>query len=74
LLGRVVSRLESLALSKDAQHRWVGVGYPSPEDETANEDDSPGEQAFEKIENSHCADAHKVENSPLDAQVREGLV
>jgi len=35
---------------------------------------TPGKETFEKIENSDGADAHKVEDSSLDAQIREQLV
>ena len=52
------------------------VGNPSlcPKDETANEDNDSGQEALEKIENADCADAHKGEDGPLNAQIREGLV
>ena len=35
---------------------------------------TPGKETFERIENSDGPDAHKVEDSSLDAQIRERLV
>jgi len=74
LLGGVVACSEALALGEDAQHRRVHVRHPSTKDETTDENHNPGKQTFEKIENSDRADAHKVEDGPLDAQVCKGLV
>jgi hypothetical protein len=74
LFGGVVARSEALALGKDAQHRRVCVRYPPTKDETGDEDNKPGKETFEKIKNSDGTNAHKVEDGPLDAQVRKGLV
>jgi hypothetical protein len=61
-------------VGEDAKHRRVGVRDPSSKDETADEDNDAGKETFEKIENSDRPDAHKVEDGPLDAQIRKGLV
>jgi len=74
LLGGVVACPEALALGEDSQHRRVRVRHPASKDETTDEDNNSGQEAFEKIENADRADAHKVEDGPLDAQVRKGLV
>jgi hypothetical protein len=74
LLGGVVACSEALALGEDAQHRRIRVRHPATKNETTNENNNPGKQTFEEIENSNRADAHKVEDGPLDAQVRKGLV
>jgi hypothetical protein len=50
------------------------IADPSPEHETANKNHSASEQAFKEVENADCADAHKVEDRPVDAQIRERLV
>jgi hypothetical protein len=74
LLGGVVPCSEALALGEDSQHRWVCVRHPTTKDETADEDNNPGKEAFEKIENSNCADAYEVEDCTLNTQVHEGFV
>ena len=74
LLCGVVTCSEALALGENSQHRGVRVRDPATEDETADEDNNPGKETFEEIENSDRADAHKVEDGPLDSQVRKGLV
>jgi hypothetical protein len=74
LLGGVIACSEALALGEDAQHRRVRVRYPATKNETTDENNNPGKQTFEKIEDADGANAHKVEDGPLDAQVRKGLV
>src|SRR5581483_9782722 len=71
---RVIAGLEAFALSKDAEHRRVSIRDPTPKDETAHENHDARKKTLEKIEDADCADANKVEDSALDAQVREGLV
>src|ERR1017187_2390510 len=44
------------------------------EDVAADEEDGPGDQAVEEIENSHRANAHEVKQCALDAKVRGGLM
>jgi hypothetical protein len=34
-------------LGEDAEHRWIGVGQPSPEDESADKYDDAREEALE---------------------------
>ena len=53
--------------------RTFGID-PPPEDETTDKDDDASKEAFDEIENADGADTHKLEDSPLDAQIREGLV
>ena len=66
--------LVPLGFCKDAQECRIGVRHPMAEGESANEDGDSGEQAVEEVECAHRADADEVEQRPLDAQVREGLV
>jgi hypothetical protein len=70
----VIAGFEALTLCEDAQHGWVSIRHPSPEDESTNEDHDPGEQTFEKVEHPDRPDADKVKDGPLNAQVCEWLV
>jgi len=61
-------------MSKDAQHRGVGVGYPATEGVSANEHDDACEKAFEEIEDAYCANTDEIEDGALNTQIRKGLV
>jgi hypothetical protein len=42
--------------------------------EAADEDGNSGEEAIEKVENAHGANADVVKQCPLDPEICEGLV
>ena len=74
MLRGVITQLVPFGLGQDAEECWIAVRYPMAEGKAANKDGDPGEDGIEEVERPNCADAYKVEQRPLDAQVGERLV
>jgi hypothetical protein len=74
LLGGVVEYSEALALVEAAQPRRVGGRDHRPKMEPSMKTTRPASRLAKRSKDAGCAEAHKVEDCPLDAQIREGFV
>ena len=74
MFGCVIARLVPLGLGQNAQKRRIGRRHPMAKRIAAQKHGHPGQQAVEEVECAHRPHADEVEECPLHAQVREGLV
>jgi hypothetical protein len=74
LLRGVIAQFVPFGLCEDAEECRIAVRYPMAEGKAANEDGDAREDGIEEVEGAHGAHTDEVEESPLNAQIGEGLV